>query len=467
MKIYNSLTKKIEDFRPISPPSVTFYSCGPTVYDYAHIGHMRKYVGDDLLVKSLKYLGFSPKLVMNITDVGHLVSDADEGEDKMEKGSKKHGLDVWGLAKKFERQFFASTDQLNIERPNIVAKATDHIEEQIHLIKSLEAKGFTYQIDDGIYYDTSKFESYGQLSSLNKDEIKEGARVEVNSQKRNPTDFALWKFNKSGKKREMEWDSPWGSGFPGWHIECSAMSMKYLGEQFDIHTGGVDHKEIHHPNEIAQSEAATGKVPFVRFWIHHEFLMINGQKMSKSLGNLFTVKDIVEKNLDPLSLRYLFLTAHYRKRLNFTWEALESSQIALDKLRSFYQGLDRKVRTSLSTEKLNKVNQFSQSFKEALESDLNFPQALAISWEVVKSNIPSPDKKDLLKSFDQVLGLNLEKTISQDLSVPPEIEVLIQKRNRLRDEKKFKQSDQMRQQIEDRGYEVKDSPQGTRAKKIK
>jgi len=455
MKIYNSLTKKIVDFEPINPPQVTFYSCGPTVYDYNHIGHMRKYVGDDILIRTLRYFDYHPKTVMNITDVGHLVSDADEGQDKMEKGAKKHGLSVWQVAEKFTKQFFASTKALNIEMPHTIAKATDHIKEQVELIKELESKGYTYQIDDGVYFDTSKFGDYGQLSSLDSAGMKEGARVKSNLQKRNSTDFALWKFNTTGKKREMEWQSPWGVGFPGWHIECSAMSMKYLGHQFDFHTGGVDHKEIHHPNEIAQSEAATGVSPFVKYWVHHEFLMVDSHKMSKSLGNLFTVQDIIDRGIEPLALRYLFLTTHYRKQLNFTWDALESAQQSLSKMR---QAL---VRAGDSTDNNQlKPKSYEEKFEKSLADDLNLPEALATTWEVVKSGLPAAIKKQLITKFDTVLGLSLVD--SSQLPIPSEVHQLFENRNLLRKEGKFKEADKARLEIEKAGFLIEDNSKGSR-----
>ncbi|MDZ4228399.1 MAG: cysteine--tRNA ligase, partial [Candidatus Levybacteria bacterium] len=322
--LYNSLTRKVEDFKPINSPLVTMYTCGPTVYDYQHIGHMRRYVGDDIIIRALEFNGFRVKQVVNITDVGHLVSDSDTGEDKMEKGAKKFGMSVWDIAKKFEKQFFNSIDALNVDRPDILMHATDYIKEQILFIQVLEGKGFTYKIEDGIYFDTSRVKDYNKLSHQNLEELKAGARVEMVKGKKNPTDFALWKFSyPEGRdfdlakdttlsRRQMEWESPWGVGFPGWHIECSTMAIKGLNtENLDIHTGGIDHIAIHHTNEIAQSEAATGK-EFVRYWVHHNFLHVDGQKMSKSIGNIYTVEDVVKKGFDPMALRYLYLQTHYR-----------------------------------------------------------------------------------------------------------------------------------------------------------
>src|SRR3990172_12864551 len=325
--LFNSLARKKEEFIPISPPDVGIYACGPTVYNFSHIGHMRRYVGDDILRNTLKLKSYNVKYVMNITDVGHLTSDADIGEDKIEKAAQKSGKSVWDIAKFYEDHFFSSAKALNIARPDIVCKATEHIKEQVEMIGEIEKNGFTYKTEDGIYFDTSKLSDYGRLSG-GKEGIRPGARVDTGG-KKNPTDFALWKFSPQDSKRQMEWESPWGMGFPGWHIECSAMSRKYLGEIFDIHTGGVDHIPIHHTNEIAQSEGATGKMP-AKFWIHHEFLQIDGGKMAKSLGNAYTLHDVIKKGFDPISLRYLFLTAHYRDPLNFTWDSLGAAQTSLE-----------------------------------------------------------------------------------------------------------------------------------------
>lgn len=457
MKLFNTLSRHIEEVVPIENDKIGLYSCGPTVYDNAHVGHMRKYVGDDVLVRALQYFGFKVNHVMNITDVGHLVSDADEGEDKMEKGARKHGLSVWNVAAKFTQQFFDSTDQLNVVRPNTVCKATDHITQQLQLIKTLEDKGFTYQIEDGIYFDTAKFPEYGVLSNL--DQVKAGARVEFNQSKRNASDFALWKFSDPSEKRQMEWESPWGKGFPGWHIECSAMSMKYLGEQFDIHTGGIDHIETHHPNEIAQSEAATGKKPFVKYWLHYNFLMVNGQKMSKSLGNLYTVQDLLDKNIDPLALRYLFLQTHYRKEMNFTFESLSAAAQALKRLRASIS----KLQISNNKQTLNlesqKAKEYQDQFKSALADDLNTAQALAVVWEVVKDEaLSDAEKKALVLDFDRVLGLELAAT-SDDRraeAVPAEIQTLFDKRAQLRKAGNYAQADALRDKIIALGYEVTD-----------
>lgn len=461
--LYNSLTQKKEKFEPISPPKVGMYTCGPTVYDYTHIGHLRKYFGDDLLKRVLLLSGYSVKHVMNITDVGHLTSDADEGEDKLEKGALKQGKTVWEVAKFFESQFFDSTIALGITRPDVVCRATEHVEDQIELIKKLEQKGFAYKAEEAVYFDVSKFENYTQLSRQKLEEKIMGAReeVSVDHKKRNPGDFALWLFTK-GKfaNHTMKWESQWGEGFPGWHIECSAMSMKYLGESFDIHTGGIDHIPVHHTNEIAQSEAATGK-QFVKYWIHHNFLKVDGQKMSKSIGNTFTINDLKGKGFDPLSLRYLFLTAHYRDQLNFTWESLTNAQNALNNLRNAVIRMTEsreQERTKLSEEKLEKIDIFNERFRNALNDDLNTPQAIAVLWEMLKSNIPTTDKVDMVYSFDEVFALDLRNALSyKSKEVPEDVRVLMEQREAFRQTGNFEKADEIRKIIESKGYLVEDT----------
>ena len=465
MRIYNSLTRKIEEFKPISPPNVGIYSCGPTVYDTAHVGNFRTYTLHDVLHRTLEFLGYKVKFVSNITDVGHLVSDADEGEDKLEKGARREGLTAWEIAKKYTEEFFEHEKSLNILPPDVRCRATQYIDEQIKLVKRLEEKGFTYRISDGIYFDTSKMPNYGELIRLDKSAIREGARVEKNPEKKDPTDFALWKFSPKDKKRDMEWDSPWGRGFPGWHIECSAMSMKHLGEQFDIHVGGTDIKSTHHVNEIAQSEAATGKKPFAKYWVHGELLMVDGGRMGKSLGNMYTLDDVEKKGFEPLALRYLYLTAHYRDPLNFTWESLEAAQNGLNNLRSQISGLkSQKGRTALSVEKDDKIERYREQFLEAISDDLDMPKALATLWAVLKSNIPSEDKYGLALSFDEVLGLSLSQIPSTKIQVPENIKLLIKKREDLRKEGKFEEADEVRKQIESRGFVIEDTSMGPKVR---
>jgi len=454
MKLYNTLSRKIEEFVPINPPKVGMYICGPTVYDYAHIGHSRTYINSDILIRVLRWLGFRVKSVMNITDVGHLTSDADEGEDKMEKKAKTENKNILEIAKFYTDDFWQMEQQLNIIRPDIITPATQYIEAMIELIKKLEKKGFTYKTADGIYFDSSKFPDYGRLARLDIEGLKAGWRVEKRA-KKNPTDFALWKLSPpaGGEKRQMEWPSPWGVGFPGWHIECSTMSMKHLGESLDIHTGGVDHIPVHHTNEIAQSEAATGK-QFVKYWFHSGFLMVEGEKMSKSLGNFIRLQDLIDQGYEPMSLRYLFLTSHYRTTVNFTWEALKASQEAYRKLKAIVAGWQgEKERTILSEEKLAKLQGLSLKFREAVENDLNLPQALAVVWEMAKSNIPGRDKLELITDWEQILGLDLLKI----KKIPEEIIQLIKQREELRKQKKWEEADELRKKIEKKGFKVKDT----------
>ncbi len=454
LRIYNTLSRSVEEFDPINSPKVGMYSCGPTVYDYQHIGHMRRYVGDDILIRVLRANNFDVKHVMNITDVGHLVSDADTGEDKMEKGAKKFGLSVWDIAKKFEAQFKDSCSLLNITLPKDLMHATDYIPEQIELIKKLEDKGFTYKTIDGIYFDTSKFADYFKLSRQNPEELRGGVRVDL-GEKKSVSDFALWKFSPTEEKRQMEWKSPWGVGFPGWHIECSAMSMKALGESFDIHTGGIDHINIHHTNEIAQAEAVTNK-PFVKYWVHHAFLTVEGEKMSKSLGNTYTVADVVEKGFDPMALRYLYLQTHWRAEMNFTWEALEASQTALNKLRKeFVSWEEAKVGCA----------EFEQNFIDAANDDLNIPKALSIVWEMVKSDYPGSAKKRSLLKMDEILGLQLSEYKKEDVEIPAEIQELVGKRGALRKSGNYEEADKVRSEIESKGFAVEDSKEGIKIRK--
>lgn len=409
--LYNSLTRQKELFTPIDEKEVKLYTCGPTVYSFSTIGHGRKYVMDDILRRVLTANGFKVNHVQNVTDVGHLVSDADDGEDKMEKGAKQQGKTVWEIAEFFTKNFYDSMDKLNIIRPSVICKATEHIKEQIELIKKLFKNGYAYDTAEAVYFDTSKFKDYGKMFGQKVSEKRIGVRDEVktDSNKRNPQDFALW-FKRVGNFTDhaMHWESPWDDGFPGWHIECSAMSMKYLGDQIDIHTGGEDHLSIHHPNEIAQSEGATGKKPFSKFWVHSAFLTVDGTKMSKSLDNFYTISDIVKRGFDPLALRYLFLGAHYKKPINFTWVSLDGASKGLKRLQSTVNSLKITDRTILSQEKNEKVNEYRVKFNQAINDDLNTSKAMAVLFEMLKSNISSEDKYDLAISFDEVLGLNLK-----------------------------------------------------------
>jgi cysteinyl-tRNA synthetase len=469
LKLHNTLGKKIEAFAPNDPKHVRVYCCGPTVYDYAHIGNFRTYTMTDFLVRTLVYLGYPVKYVTNITDVGHLVSDSDDGEDKMEKGAKRDGKTAWDIAKFYADAFLEDSKKLNLLEPDVRPKPTEHIPQQIAMVETLLSRGFAYTIDDGIYFDTSKFAHYGALTGQNQEDLKAGARVEPNPQKKNPSDFALWKFSypkgrsfdpaQDASRRDMEWESPWGVGFPGWHIECSAMIGAHLGTQIDIHTGGADLIPVHHTNEIAQSEAATGLSPFVKYWVHGQFIMVDGAKMSKSLGNFYRLADVEVKGYEPLALRYLYLTAHYRAFLNFTWEAIGAAQQALTELRSiFASSVDTGTETDTST--------YVQRFTDAISNDLNMPQALAVVWEMARSNLRQAIKRELLLDFDRVLGVDLARAPEKD-DVPDVVMELVAQRESMRRAKNFVQADALRGKIEQLGYSVEDSAVGMTVKKIR
>lgn len=450
------MSRQLEDFEPLNDKEVTFYSCGPTVYDYAHIGNLRTYIFSDILKRVLLFDGYNVKHVMNITDVGHLTEESEQGEDKIERSARMEAKSALEIADFYAQAFKDDLRKLNIIEPNIWCKATDHINEQIELIKKLEEKGHVYKTSDGIYFDTSKVKDYGKLARLNLEGLEEGSRVDVNIEKKNPTDFALWKFSPQDKQRQMEWDSPWGKGFPGWHAECSAMSMKYLGETIDIHTGGIDHIPVHHTNEIAQSEAATGK-PFVRFWAHGDFLLINEGKMAKSLGNFITLNTLPENGFDPIVYRIFCLSSHYRSKLNFSWEALEGAKNTWLRLKRKFLDLGRQ------TGEINVL--FLEKFKTAVNDDLGMPQALAVFWEVFKSNISDFDKHATLLEFDKVLGLNLAELKEEQAVIPGEIMKLMEERKKARENKKWQKADELRKKIEDLGYEVEDTAQETHVRK--
>lgn len=473
LKLYNTLSRKIEEFSAIGGsasggkhPEVGLYTCGPTVYNYAHIGNLRTYIFEDLLKRVLEFDGFKVNHAMNITDVGHLVGDGDEGEDKLEVGAKREGKNPLDIAKFYTDKFFLDTDALNIIRPNNVLSATQSIPEQIEIIKILEQKGFAYIGGQAVYFDTSKLVDYGKLSGQKLSEKKTAAREEVivDKDKKHPADFALWFFLKGRYQNHiLQWDSPWGKGFPGWHIECSAISRKLLGQPFDIHCGGVDHIGTHHTNEIAQSEAAFG-LPLANVWMHGEFLQINSGRMGKSEGNFITLDALKEKGFSPLDFRYLCLTAHYRTQLNFTWEGLTAAHVALGKLLDVIPNPSASEdEESLNVEK-DDVEKYQQKFSETINNDLNIPQALAVTWELANNpKIDSRQKLDSLLKFDQVLGLNLGK--QENISIPKNIEDLLLGRKTAKDSKDFKKSDELRKQIEDLGYEVMDSPDGQKIKK--
>ncbi|MBI4437711.1 cysteine--tRNA ligase [Candidatus Uhrbacteria bacterium] len=454
IRLYNTLTRQEEEFRPLHEGKVSLYTCGPTVYWFAHIGNMRAFLFADILRRTLEVNGYEVKMVMNITDVGHLTSDMDEGEDKMIVAMQREGKTAREIAQVYTDAFLADVDRLNIKRANLYPKATEHIPEQIEMIQSLEKNGFTYRTSDGIYFDTSKLDSYGRLSGQKGEEKLAGARVGM-GEKRYATDFALWKFSPAHSTREMQWNSPWGIGFPGWHIECSAMSMKYLDVPFDIHTGGVDHIAVHHENEIAQTQGAEGVLE-ANLWMHSEFLTVDQGKMSKSLGNLYTVADLIERGYDPLAYRYLVLGAHYRSKLNFTFEALDAAHNALTKLRETIRDWDE---PDIGCAELE------EKFFASLNDDLNTPQALAVLWELVNADLPTGAKAESLLKMDRVLGLRLKTVLGQALDVPQDVQRLVDERETARGNKDWKRSDELRVAVEALGYLVEDTAQGPHIKK--
>ena len=460
----NTLSRKKEKFIAIKDREIGIYSCGPTVYWNQHVGHMYAYVHWDILLRFLRFLDYKVTWVMNITDVGHMTSDEDTGEDKMEKGAKREGMSVWQIADKYIAQFLESMDMLNIKRPDTLCRATEHINEQIELIKLIETNGFTYKTKTGLVFDTSKFPDYAKFAKLSLKDQKAGARVEVDPEKKNPMDFLLWVTNQPN--HIMQWDSPWGRGFPGWHIECTAMSVRYLGKKFDIHTGGKEHIPVHHTNEIAQGFGAFGNQT-ANYWLHNEWLTLKGEKISKSLGNMITVSDIKEKGFDPLALRYLILNSNYKKGADFTWEALSGAQTALYGIKEQVAAARSQTgRTVLSPEKEAKLSNYMQEFTQALADDLNVTKAISVLWQVLKSNIPSEDKYDLAMSFDEVLGLRLAEVQKIEFQISEEIGSMLEEREILRKAGKYEKADEIRIEIEKRGYKIEDSSGGVRIKKL-
>jgi len=454
IRLYNTLTKNIEEFKPIDEKEIGLYTCGPTVYWFAHIGNLRTYIFEDILKKVLKYSGYNVKHIMNITDVGHLTSDEDEGEDKLEKSAAKEKKTVLDIAEFYTKHFKEDISKLNIEFPTQFVKATETIKEQIDLIKLLEQKGYTYQISDGIYFDTSKLEDYGILwGEKEKTDFK--SRIEENKEKKQPADFALWKFSPRDKKRQMEWASPWGIGFPGWHTECVAIGIKFLGAPFDIHCGGIDHISVHHTNEIAQAKAACNN-NLANYWIHGEFLIVkNNDKMSKSKGNIITLSDVK----DPLSYRYLCLTAHYRSKLNYSEESIEGARISLNKLRDKINELS--LFSGPKNPELKEI--YIKKFLDYINNDLDMPKALALVWDIIKDDhISDKEKYDLILDFDKVFSLNLKQ---EKIEVPEEIVSLANEREVYRKEKNFEKSDEIRKIIENKGYTIKDEEGGFLIKK--
>lgn len=458
LKLYNTLTKQKEEFKPLKGNEVRIYTCGPTVYSFAHIGNFRAYVFMDTLRRVLKENGYTLKHVMNITDVGHLESDADEGEDKMEKAARKENKDPYEIAAYYTDIFFKDMGRLHIERPEIIAKATDHISDMLEFVKTLVKNGYAYETSKAIYFDISKLDKYPVLSNRNLDDQIAGARVDVDPEKRNPYDFAVW--IKAPENHIMKWESPWGLSYPGWHLECSAMGRKYLGDEFDIHTGGVDHIPTHHENEIAQSKGCTGHVPAKR-WMHVEFLQVDGGKMSKSLGNTYTLDQLQEKGIEPLAYKMFCYTAHYRTKLNFTFESALSTQKALNRLREGY------LTHLQNNEKISEeeIREYKQRFLDAVNDDLNMPLAMGIVWEVVRNNKKSKQFADLLLEFDRILGLDLENSKKyldeqEKVELPKEILDLIEQRRIARENKDWAESDRIRDLLKEKGYTVKDTKEG-------
>lgn len=454
IKIYNTLTRKKEEFKPINEKEIRMYSCGPTVYYFAHIGNLRAYLFMDNLRRVLKYNGYKLKHVMNITDVGHLVSDADEGEDKMLKAAKRENKNPFEIAEFYMNAFFNDIDLLNVDRPEIIARATEHIDVMEEYVKKIIDNGYTYQTEDTVYFDTSKLDKYGILSNRNIDDQKAGARVEFDKNKKNISDFALW--IKAPENHIMKWDSFFGKSYPGWHLECSAMGYKYLGDNFDIHTGGVDHIPIHHENEIAQSKGFSGKVP-ANYWMHVEFLQINGGKMSKSLNNLYTLKDLEEKGYEPLVYRMFNFTSNYRAQINFTFEAMDAAKVALNRLRDGY--LKHKNGTEDVSDE--EISLYEEKFLEAINDDLNMPVAMSVVWDVIKNPKKSKKLEKLLLKFDEVLGLDLYNYEKEENVLPEDVQELVSQRNLARQNKDWSESDRIRDILIQKGYTVKDSKEGT------
>lgn len=448
--LYDTYTRSTREFEPLTPGEVGLYTCGPTVYDYAHIGNLRTYLFEDILRRTLQLNDYTVKHVMNITDVGHLTSDADTGEDKMEKGSRRSGKTAWEIAAAYTEAFRDDLRRLNVLEPDTWCRATDHIADQIAEIQCIEARGFTYRTSDGIYFDTARLPDYGYLGRLDIAGLEAGKRVDI-GEKRNPTDFALWKFSPEGQQRQMEWESPWGIGFPGWHIECSAMSTRYLGTYFDIHCGGEDHITVHHANEIAQTQACHG-TRLANFWMHGYFLQLEDSKMSKSAGEFLRIQSLLDRGYDPLVYRLFCLGAHYRTQLNFSWQGLDSASNALNRLRLAVQ--------EWGEGEAAPDEPYLTRFAENINDDLNMPRALAVTWDLVKSDLPEAVKRATIGVYDRVLGLNLLSWKPEEETTPALILALVEQRSQARAEKRWKDADLLRDQLLKEGFDVKDTPQG-------
>ena len=469
VRFFNTLGRELQEFRPITPGKVGFYGCGPTVYNYAHIGNLRTYVFEDVLTRTLRYLGYEVTHVMNLTDVGHLTGDDDTGEDKMVKSAQERGKTVLEVAQFYTDAFFHDTDRLNIARPTIVCKATEHVRDMIALIRRIEANGYTYQAGGNLYFDVSKFPGYGALALLNLDDLKAGARIEVDANKRNPYDFVLWFTKGKFEGQALTWDSPWGRGYPGWHIECSAMSMKYLGESFDIHAGGIDHIPIHHTNEIAQSEGATGH-KWVNYWLHGEFLVVGKDKMSKSKGGFLTLQTLIDSGYDPLDYRYFILGGHYRSQLQFSYDALEGARASRMSLVDRVCALRAKGSPAALDSVGDKARAYLDAFREHLANDLSSPRALAEAWGVLRDpEVGAPDSLACVLDMDRVLGLRLAEAVEASLAAPAnedpalvaEVEALIAKRADAKKARDWALADSIRDSLKARGILLADGPTGT------
>jgi cysteinyl-tRNA synthetase len=465
LRLFNTLGREIQDFEPLQPGKAGFYGCGPTVYNYAHIGNLRAYVTHDILTRTLRAGGGALTHVMNITDVGHLSGDSDSGEDKMLKSAAERGKSVLEIAEFYTEAFFRDMDRMNIIRPNVICKATEHIADMIELIRRIEANGYTYSAGGNLYFDISRFPHYGELAMLRVDDLKAGARTEVDENKRNPGDFVLWFTKSKFENQALVWDSPWGKGYPGWHIECSAMSIRYLGEQFDIHAGGIDHISIHHTNELAQSEAATGKHPWVKYWVHNEFLVLDKGKMSKSSGSFLTLQSLVDSGYEPLDYRCLLLNGHYRSQLQFSFEALDGARntrrALLDKIRS----LSEAAKSSEAVRGEADASARLAAFSAAMEDDLATPRAMAELWGLLRDNgiAPAAALRAAL-AMDGILGLGLEQALVQNGESPEftaEIEALIARRTEAKKAKNFAQADAIRNTLKERGIILEDGKTGT------
>jgi len=457
LAFYDNFTRTLRPFEPLHPAGpVGLYTCGPTVYDYQHIGNFRTFLFEDVLKRVLRWNGYAVRHVMNITDVGHLTSDADEGEDKMVKGARRTGKTAWEIARLYTEDFVENLARLRIEDATILCRATDHIPEQVEFIADLERKGYTYTTSDGVYFDTSQQDDYGYLARLDIHGLEAGKRIEI-GEKRLPTDFALWKFSPAGEQRQMEWDSPWGRGFPGWHIECSAMAQKYLGDFFDIHCGGEDHIPVHHTNEIAQTEARVG-TRLANFWMHGYFLLLNDAKMAKSDGEFLRVQSLLDRGYDPLVYRYLCLTAHYRTQMSFAWDAMDAAATALGRMRNgvFALAYDPQARADVA---------YLERFTNELNDDLNVPRALAVAWEVLRGDLPPAVKRATLLKFDDVLGLGLAQWVPRQDTIPAAIQALADARLAARRTKQWAEADRLRAELAAAGWEMEDQAESYRLRK--